>query len=1304
MSLTCKARTFALMLVLVFCHATSAQAGGRPRDLAESSSSRTISSGSRADLSIISRDGHTAFFASGTNLIALDVADPQQRRVIASTELAAPARRLTMLGDLLVATEDANTVQLFASSSNQPLQPISVLRTAAPPMDIARSGNVLLIAEAAAGLEILDLSRPRAERAFLRLGELVNAVEMRSGLAAVSYQDKGVARTALVSIADPSRPQVVRVLLTERSEQASNQTSARQVKSPAPADGPDGGSQTPASSVIRRVRWDNGVWSSNFAVRFDRADDTIADNGAFVAAGQPRYGLRRLICPAPAPIAQRTSDVRVTRVWSGRWQDLTDCMIESWTNEDWSVQTLGISTDGQYPPDEAHIKSLGDPGAPDMFFNDCPAPDPGWKHAPVSFVVADGCILAFCVALDATDSDRQKSMSVCYWDENIDGPGHGELRWKLHDQRGPEAQPGHPRGGGWASSGPWVPPGGVDAQSGKLLQFFVAFADYRANPGSLGGQLFLMRCHRADADQKWTLDPLILLYADEPGVELVPLPGQTNFMHFHCAGLTFPGGGVEGRRMIVTLSVGDGWPNNRLVNISRDDFLQYDDCSDSSQGPRAMTPTEGTYPPDTPVWNGWTTYEDRAGQRARVTFGKDENQGFVAEYLSSPNQIFSVVPGAFAGYDQPPGVTPVYITGGGPAVYGVGASGIVGKSDPQTLLLNRPVASASPTPVSGTVWSDSSIQPVCVVPAPDRNGFLAGGDEHSEWVYRIAISDPAAPIAIKRLAGTPTHAASGYNGEGICLNWLCLFIGSRPSASSPSSALSEYLALVTPSSIGSWAMEGAAQTLCYSPDGVHWGELFAPNYIEFDRAMQSAFFRQRVGDTVSDRVFVGRDDWCGLWSIATPTPATTVLAMPIRISPGGRNALRSSDPKASIPSVEIVDDPSGENACFPVSISSMGARGPYADVPPPPCEGPVMRCQFVDTHRMGTWRIGQDVVASVPPAAKAKLWLYRMPAATSGMPNEFPVNASAKISLFASVINAGSTVPEDCLLQGPLVGGSGSLREAAEDALATSGWVPFSFEVPAGSSCGHGPYALVVKIVSSNNSFNRQDLLVALDFVGYADADGIVELPARPMKWGTEDPARDETLELRFLPARPTSSADPSVEPWTMLTALALATDGPDAKTRHRAADPGDLTLFTLWESPATSLRVCLDREHGLIRMVDQLGHAWEFGGPAEGDDGIPFAQPFMALRGRQMLFGLARFDAGGGVSGYRAWVSIGGTRITYGTTLALAGVAPNRIRIGDQNSQHIDPADYFGFYVDQGHDMNEGEGRVMLETLDFLK
>lgn len=1031
-------------------------------------------------------------------------------------------------------------------------------------------------------------------------------------------------------------------------------------------------------------------------------------DGSTIPSNARRYAEERLVCPAPTPVPLRTSNTKLSRVWGGRWQNLTDCLVETWTSNS-STDSIGVAVDGVYPPDPSRTKSLGSTGAPNLFADDVPDPDPGWKHAPRSLVIADGCILAAC-EVRAASNGITHAVSLAYWDENVaatseDLPGalHGERKWKLH-RVGPMVQSGRRRGDGWMASGPWIPPGGMDAATGKLVDFFMVFTDYRNNPGSYGGQLFVTRCRRASPEDRWTLEPTVLLYGDEPEGQLLAIPGELNYMHFHSAAVTFPGGGTEGRRMVVTLSVGDGWPNNRMVNISRDDFETYDEQTDSADEPRARTPTEGLMPPDSPTWNGWTTHEDREGQRVRIAFNKDGQGAYVAQFRNGPYRLEPMAgPGMFSGYSHPGGITPVFFTTGDPGFYGMGSVGVMGLDASGSLMLNNACCSSSPTGVAGAIWADRGTQPVYMFPTSDRSVFLAGGDEASSSLYRCTIGDPAARIPIMNVLGIPTHAAPRYNGAGICLNWITLLGAVRLGDAGGDYAVTDFLALVRPNSTGSWINEASPQTIMYSPDGTHWGEMFAPNYTAGDRSMQSAFFRQSVGPVATDRVVMGRGDGLGTWAIDKPTPATTVTGRPLQISRGGPNAVRQYT-EGAVASVERMIAPSGQNVCVPVSRAAFGSPGAYADVPAPPCEGPIMRCQFIDSMRMGTWKIGADVSLPYRPRVKGRLWVYRMPAADSQNPNEFPINGAAKVSFFGSAIKASETVTETKLYQGPLIGGHGGSLTPGPGQPQGTGWTPFTFDLDPVGSDGPGTYFFAAKMVATHNEFNRQDVLIAVDYVGYADQSGRVELPARPLKYAAGTPAKDEKLELRFLPLHPLSEQAGSLTPWTMFTAFTLPTAGPDPKTSNRAESPDASTLFTLWAGARNYLRVVLDREYSTIWIMDGAGNAWPLEAPKPGADGVPFGQPWFAGRGRQVLLGIACDDAGGGAPVYRAWVSLGGSRVSYSTTTTLQGVTPNRIRTGDQNQQNPDAADYFGFYVEEGKASTEAEGRAMMADLRFLK
>jgi len=1084
-------------------------------------------------------------------------------------------------------------------------------------------------------------------------------------------------------------------------------TAAGQARAPGPRRQATPASGSTPTPVVRWVRWDNGEVASNLEVVFSRPDPSVSVDGKTVPAGVRRYAEPRLLLPGPTPTPMRTSQVNVSRIWAGHWIDQSDCMVEMWTTPGNTQQWIAVAASGVYPPESSRTKGLGLVSTQNLFQGQSPDPSPGYKHAPMSFVIADGCILGACEVRRA-DTNVGAAVSLAYWDENVawsatDAPDavHGERKWKLH-RLGPEIQVGRHRGEGWMASGPWVPPGGVDAASGKILEFFAAYTDYRSNSGSMGGQLFLVRCWRNSPEAGWNLDPAILLYADEPGGQLVPIPQQQNYMHFHSAAVTFPGGGIEGRRMVVTLSVGDGWPNNRLLNIARDDYRAYASDIDGSSEPRAALPDDGVFPANTPERNGWTTYEDREGGRARVRFNVDGNLDFTAAVLNGPPRLVPAgLTNPFAGYTHPGGTTAIFFGSGGPGFSGPSGNGVKSLGSGGELMLSMPCSSSQVTPVAGAIWADRSTQPAYLFPTSDPSSFLTGGDETSSALHRVTISDPSHQIVSMNILGIPTHAAARYNGPGICLNWLGLLGAIRTGAVGNSMTVTDTLVLVRPNSIGSWINEFSPQLISYSPDSVHFGDLFAPSLTLGDRNVQSAFFRQSVNGTLRDRIFMGRGDSTGVWAIDTPTPASMVLARPLQISKGGVNHARVYL-QGGTPAVELLTPPGGSNTAVPVARAAFGAPGAYASVPPPPCEGPIMRCQFVDTHRMGTWKFGADTALGYRPRVKGRLWLYRMAPSPTAGPNDWPVNASVKISFFGNAIKNGEQIAEGSVYQGPLIGGVGGTPVPEPGGVQGTGWTPFTFDVDPQGSSGAGTYSFVAKVVSSNNEFNRQDLLIAVDFITYADATGIADLPARPMRYGVAQ-SQDERLELRFTPITAVDESNTASGDWTLFTAFTIPTSGADPKTTNRG-NAGRYPLFTMLGVDGRTLQVLLDREYGLFWIVDSAGNALPVEGPASGDQGVPFRQSFFAGRGRQVLLGFGFGDLGNGSKGYRAWASVGGTRVQCVTSTDVRGIWPTKLRVGDVMGRDADGADYYGFWLEQGRLFSEAEGRAALGDLRFLR
>lgn len=1048
--------------------------------------------------------------------------------------------------------------------------------------------------------------------------------------------------------------------------------------------------------MIHKVRWNNAVVTSNVSYSFTRSDQAIADDGTTLSSNVPRYTGIRLLCPAP-DVTLAASAHKRPRVWGGRWLDASPCLVEKWFSPSTSDTTVGIAVSTYPPSDSSREASDSD---------SILVSAGGYNHVPQSFIVADGAILAFCTAFSSS-SGLPVAVSICYWKETVVGGSSSTKVWAFW-YVGPEVQttPRELRGRDWMATGPWVPPGGVDSE-GKIIEFFVAWTDYRANAGSQGGQLFIMRCWRINSSSLWNLDEVAFLYSDTFWPSLLT---DIN-MHFHTAAVTFPGG-MEEPSMVVTLSVGDSWPNNRLVNISRDDFADYSIGSDE---PRAATPSPvDEVPPDMPTGpqNGWLTYEDREGQRNRIQF---TNATYASTTLTSS---------AFANFTaSTAGVTPLVITSGItgdlPRVVGIisASSSAVGLNQSLT-------PSGGGSQINGYLWSDESVQGMWQAPGMvrssdtspwfvDRKTVIFGGDEQGNAIYRYTINDPGERINLAIVHGVMTNTATDYTaGNDRNLGWLTFLGAFRTGYASGDMIITDYAAHVAPNSHDPWSKEPRAITIFYSPDGNVWGEMFAPSFprptpsLGVDFQVPSAFFG-------AESFFLGRPDDTGLHSIPKPRAsgetARYLMARPLSISGGGRNLRRRAQTTSSVETIEVESGagPQAPNSLVAVSRSLFDSSDPtYGSILKPPCIGPIMRCTFVDSSFMGIWNLTQDFPFDDLPRARMRLWLYVMPGVINPTdPDEMPTCTAASLSFILSATRSGhsffdSTTVYSTLLEVP--------------SMAGGGWTPITLYFDAGTIGGTSPptYFLQAKVSSGTQTYQRQDVLLAVDFV--VASDGQTDLPVRSLiqpNYPDQSTvlSQNEKFNVNFLMAG--GSQSPT---WSVFAAFRIPDPGADVFTQSRAVDPTSLTVFTLRESATKYLRIVLDRADPndtdiaapcRLFIIDHTGAQWPIAGPAAGDDGIGFEQPFYFLRGRQVLFGIARYyNETAAAYRYRAWVSVGGTRVKVadseddlGSEDALAGVLPINIRSGDINSANIDPTEFFGFWADDTNALSVADGRAKL-------
>lgn len=755
----------------------------------------------------------------------------------------------------------------------------------------------------------------------------------------------------------------------------------------------------------RYAFWNNGLTkSTNLGVTFARSDTTVNDFGQSVSAGTARYSAPKLLCPAPK-MMERRADVQNIQVWSGRWTDGSACLVELWTSSTGTVSTSVAFDD--YPADTSRVKSLGT--------TNNLAVQSGWRDTVRTFVICDGLVLAFCEGFDTSGgSPVPKNVSLCYWDETVGGT----KEWRKH-YRGPDVQPNHPRGAGWMATGPWIPPDGMDESSGRIKKFFVAWADYRHNgaPGganATGGQLFIMLCTWNNSTSRWELGDAVLLYEElitTSNGAILPsylTDGFAYTMHFHSAAITFrqTGEDPDVYGMTVTLCIGDTFPNNRLVNIDRDDYNDYATGAGSTATASNPTPPD-KFPPDVPFptpppnANDWTTYEDREGQRARVYF-EDAiyHTGTPATITASGSALANLASPASGEYLA--AVVRKMQTGTGTPRTGYWARGVNSVTSGNALSLVNDLSgyALDGDKVSGYIFSDNGLQGVGQLPLPgddeaaDRERVLMTGDEQGTTIYKYTVDEPGDRIVPRIVHGVMTDTSAAYSSPpNVNLGWNPFLVAMQMPFQEGDYTVSDYLVLVVPNSRAPWVGETQAEVMEYSSDGEHWGNVFAPN---LPQLAQFAFFIAPEAEGRTPEIYLGRQDGAHLYSIPKPTSETTRLWRPLSISGGATNLLLTyTEPGSGKPSIERSAAPIAPNTTVPVTV---GPSGDF-DIPKPPCAGPIMHCTFAAEVSAGTWKLTDPLPFEFVAPIRARLWVYKLPSTGSAGPNTMPVSGPAAITV-----------------------------------------------------------------------------------------------------------------------------------------------------------------------------------------------------------------------------------------------------------------------------------------------------------------
>lgn len=271
-------------------------------------------------------------------------------------------------------------------------------------------------------------------------------------------------------------------------------------------------------------------------------------------------------------------------------------------------------------------------------------------------------------------------------------------------------------------------------------------------------------------------------------------------------------------------------------------------------------------------------------------------------------------------------------------------------------------------------------------------------------------------------------------------------------------------------------------------------------------------------------------------------------------------------------------------------------------------------------------------------------------------------------------------------------------------------WVPVVIADDSTGWTTDTTFTLLLQIETNQEVASHQDVLIAWDCLTTNDLT-----PAAPSH---AIPLYDSSHASDYGKESLTISSWGCGNSWTMIAVARIPDTGADINTdangwpRFDPANPTTTgqTLCTFWESSTKYLRVILDRKplksgdkeiaENRLLVVDANGVFVELTGPTyDAGSGRTFRQPFLFLKGRQVLLEISRDNSAGN---YMIAASVGGTQVVTVTDSTLQAVKPSTIKIGDQSNGKIDPCEIFGFWCRTSSATSASDAKTDLQTLGF--
>lgn len=358
--------------------------------------------------------------------------------------------------------------------------------------------------------------------------------------------------------------------------------------------------------------------SSGVSMIHSRAYATVGAAGETYGVNQPVYAAERMYVapPTAADVVTLDSTSSTSNVPSavGEWSDGSPCAVHfrATSIARVSIQVGTPVTTGAWTAAAPRNCDILCTSTPDATFNPsgrkngqldllrgagtAQGETGDWVYAPRAWQICGGGVFACCEAYEWTGSAYQsRAVALIRWDDTLPG-GSGVNKFRLHF-RTPAAQNGQARGA------QWMMPQVFDA--GTQNEKWLTFVDYRQNPGSEGGEAYLVRLTKDGPQSPFVpgiVAPILSMNRNATG----------NGLHFHCLGVQPFGNGLA--LILVTGDVSMAQTiaivrNNR--NYLQGHTLGLSDTTPSSLTFLASLPSDPTATSSTS--NGWTVFPFAGG-------------------------------------------------------------------------------------------------------------------------------------------------------------------------------------------------------------------------------------------------------------------------------------------------------------------------------------------------------------------------------------------------------------------------------------------------------------------------------------------------------------------------------------------------------------------------------------------------------------------------------------------------------------------------------------------------------------------